>query len=190
MCERYNSMVLQTKKIERDWILLTYDVSTEINDERDRFREALIKEMGALYQNDSVYLLPKKIHSINEIKEFAKNYDVNIVIFGLDADIKSCKSISKKYVHILHQRRQDVKDTILDALDAIAVVKSNLEDESLTGFHNKLKEIDMLFEHFEGLCTKYGNKHDEWKIKSLRADVQKVKKRYNEVNQMKKRIKK
>ena len=59
-------MVLQTKKIERDWILLTYDVSTEINDERDRFREALIKEMGALYQNDSVYLLPKKIHSINE----------------------------------------------------------------------------------------------------------------------------
>ncbi len=182
-------MVLQTKKIERDWILLTYDVGIEHNDQRDRFRQALVWEMGALYQNDSVYLLPKKIHSIQEIQKFARKYRVNIVIFGLDADLDSCKKISNKYVKILKDRRKDVKDTIQDTLDALAVIKANLKDESLTGFHNKMKEIDMLFEHYESLANKYGNKHDEWKVDSLKDDVERVKKRYEEISESKKRIK-
>ncbi|NIS94988.1 MAG: hypothetical protein GTN97_03565 [Nitrosopumilaceae archaeon] len=52
-----------------------------------------------------------------------------------------------------------------------------------------MKEIDMLFEHYESLANKYGNKHDEWKVDSLKDDVERVKKRYEEISESKKRIK-
>lgn len=178
-------MVLQTKKIERDWILLTYDISIQNNNQRDKFRDDLIWEMGALYQNDSVYLLPKKIHSIQEIKRFAKQYGVNIVLFGLDADLESCKTISKRYVKVLRDRRKDVKQTIKEALDRLEVVSRN-KDESLTGFHNKIKEVEMLFNHYDELCEKYGNKQDEWNVDGLSRDVDRVKSKYEKTKLAKK----
>jgi len=169
-------MVLQTKKIERDWILLTYDVSVVNNDKRDTFREDLKMRMGALYQNDSVYLLPKKIHSIRQIEEFAKGYGINVVLFGLDANIESCKDISKRYVKILKEK----------AWDRLSTVERNL-DESLTGFHNKVKEVKMLYDHYNNLATKYGNNQDEWKIESLEDDIERLEKRFDKVMLLKKR---
>lgn len=183
-------MVYQTKKIERDWILLTYDISTDYNDERDRFRDDLIWKMGAIYQNDSVYLVPKKIHSIQEIKNFAKSYDVNIVIFGLDADLTECKTISKRYVRDLRDRRSEIKDIIFDAWERLLTVESNLEDESLTGFHNKIKEIKEEFNQFRFLINRYGNKHDEWKLESLWDDVKRVERRYVKIMEHKHKFKK
>jgi len=174
-------MVIQTKKIERDWILLTYDISIQNNNQRDTFRKNLIWEMGALYQNDSVYLLPKKIHSLQEIKRFAKQHGVDIVLFGLDADLESCKTISKKYVSIIHQRRKDVKDTIKEASKRLKEVESN-DQETLTGFHKTIAKIENLFDHYDELCEKYGNKHDEWEVDSLGKDVDKVIDKYEELN--------
>lgn len=177
-------MVLQTKKIERDWILITYDVSTEINDERDRFRDDLKEDMGAIYQNDSVYLLPKKIHSIQQIKNFAKSYDVNIVIFGLDADLTESKSISKRYIKDLKERRIRVKDKIYVAWEKLLDTESNPK-QSLTGFHNKIKEINEKFSTYKFLVSKYGNKQDEWKLESLWDDVKRVERRYQKIKEHK-----
>lgn len=181
-------MVLQTKKIERDWILLTYDVSVLNNDKRDSFRMDLKQRMGALYQNDSVYLLPKKIHTIKQIEEFAKGHGINVVLFGLDANIDTCKDISKRYVKILKERRKGIKDLFWEAWDRLSTVERNLKDESLTGFHNKVKEVKMLYDHYNNLATKYGNKQDEWKIESLEDDIERLEKRFDRVMIAKKRL--
>lgn len=180
-------MVLQTKKIERDWILLTYDVSVVNNDKRDTFREDLKMRMGALYQNDSVYLLPKKIHSLKQIEEFAKGYGINVVLFGLDANIEACKDISKRYVKILKERRKNIKDLFWEAWDRLSTVERNLKDESLTGFHNKIKEVKVLYDHYNNLATKYGNNQDEWKIESLDDDIARLEKRFDRIMIAKKR---
>lgn len=180
-------MVIQTKKIEKDWILLTYDVSVEHNSKRDDFRMDLVKDMGGLYQNDSVYLLPKKVHTLKQIEEFAKGYGVNVVLFGLDADLKACKDISKRYVKLLKQRRKDIKDLFWEAWDRLSVVERNLEDEGLTGFHNKLRELQTLYEHYNEIATKYGNNQDEWKIESLEDDLERLDKKYEKVTLLKKR---
>lgn len=178
-------MVIQTKKIEKDWILLTYDVSN--NQDRDDFRIDLIKQMGALYQNDSVYLLPKKVHSIKQIEEFAKGYGVNIVLFGLDANIEACKDISKRYVKILKERRKNIKDLFWEAWDRLSTVERNIKDEGLTGFHNKVKELKVLYKHYENIAVKYGNKQDEWKLESLDDDIARLEKKFEKVMLLKKR---
>ena len=78
--------MIQTKKIERDWILVTYDVQRGDDGLRDKIRDKLLRKMGAIYQNDSVYLVPKKIHNADEIKSWGKeNFNINLVVFGLDA---------------------------------------------------------------------------------------------------------
>jgi len=180
-------MVIQTKKIEKDWILLTYDISVEHNNDRDTFREDLVRKMGALYQNDSVYLLPKKVHSLKQIREFAQGYGVNVVLFGLDADLKACKDISKRYVKILKDRRKNIKDLFWEAWDRLSTVERNIKDEGLTGFHNKLKELQTLYEHYNNIATKYGNNKDEWKIESLEDDLERLDKRFAKVMLLKKR---
>ena len=180
-------MVLQTKKIEKDWILLTYDVSVLKNDKRDSFRMDLKRSMGALYQNDSVYLLPKKIHTIRQIEEFAEGHGINVVLFGLDANLESSKDISHRYVKLLKQRRKDIKNLFWEAWDRLSTVERNLKDESLTGFHNKVKEVKMLYDHYNNLASKYGNKQDEWKIESLDEDIERLEKRFDRVMIAKKR---
>ena len=182
------NLVLQTKKIERDWFLVTYDISTEFNDQRDRFRDDLIRKMGAMYQNDSVYLLPKKVHSIDEIKRFARSYQVNIVLFGLDADFKTCKSISKRYVQDLRDRRKYVKDLAFEAWERI--MQAERADEGLTGFHNVIKEIEEEIKKFRFLINRYGNKHDEWKLESLNDDHKRVKRRYEKLMEHRHKFKK
>lgn len=181
-------MVLQTKKIERDWILVTYDISTQDNDQRDKFREHLKDDMGAIYQNDSVYLLPKKIHSIEEIKRFARSYSVNIVLFGLDTDLKTCKSISKRYVQDLKDRRKFVKELSFEAWERI--LQAERADEGLTGFHNTIKEIDEELSKFRFLINRYGNKHDEWKLESLIDDYKRIKRRYEKLMEHRHKFKK
>lgn len=182
------NLVLQTKKIERDWILVTYDISTDLNNQRDIFRDDLRDKMGAIYQNDSVYLLPKKIHSIEEIKRFARSYGVNIVLFGLDADLQTCKSISKRYVQDLRDRRKDVKELCFEAWERI--LQAEKADEGLTGFHNVVKEIEEELSKFRFLINRYGNKHDEWKLESLVDDYKRVKRRYEKVMEHRHRFKK
>lgn len=181
-------MVLQTKKIERDWILVTYDISTELNSQRDTFRDDLRDKMGAIYQNDSVYLLPKKIHSIEEIKRFARSYGVNIVLFGLDTDFQTCKSISKRYVQDLRDRRKVVKELCFEAWERI--LQAERADEGLTGFHNVIKELEEELSKFRFLINRYGNKHDEWKLESLVDDYKRVKRRYEKVMEHRHRFKK
>lgn len=168
--------MLQTKKIERDWILVTYDVHADDN-LRERIRFKLLKEMGAIYQNDSVYLVPKKVHSANEIKKWGENnFSINLVVFGLDATLDDCKGITKRYVRDLRDRKKKVAEDIEKYWEQIVEVEEG--DRTFSGFHNKVKNSEKDFDELKKLINLYGNKHDEFKVESLWIVLQKLKKRY------------
>ena len=169
-------MVLQTKKIERDWILVTYDVHADDN-LRERIRFKLLKEMGAIYQNDSVYLVPQKVHSAEEIKKWGKqNWNINLVVFGLDATLDDCKDITKRYVRDLRDRKKKVAEDIEKYWEQIMEVEEG--KRTFSGFHNKVKNSEIDFIELKKLINRYGNKHDEFKVESLYIVLQKLKKRY------------
>jgi len=183
--------MIQTKKIERDWILVTYDVQDGDDTLRDRLRHKLTKKMGAIYQNDSVYLVPKKIHNAEEIKRWGRdNFNLNLVVFGLDATLEDCKSLSKRYVQDLQNKKKDVNLESQRVWERLVEIEENLDDPDisrLTGIHKMIEGIKGQYDELRKLINRYGNKQDEFKLERLFAITEKCEKRYEKIKEMKKR---
>lgn len=182
--------MIQTKRIERDWILVTYDVKAD-DTLRDMIRHKLLKHMGAIYQNDSVYLVPKKIHNADEIKKWGKdNFNINLIVFGLDATLDDCKTLSKRYVADLRNRKRDVNEQSQRVWERLIEIEENIDDPDisrLTGIHKMIEGITGQYDELRKLINRYGNKTDEFKLERLFAIVEKCSKRYDRIKEMKKK---
>ncbi len=178
-----NSGIDVNRKDADSWILVTYDVHYD-NAKRNWVREK-IKRMGGLWKNDSTYLVPKSVLSVEEIQEFGKHSDIDLFVVGMHVDDQEViQTLTQAYIGKLIDDLRELEDTAKDSYKKLKIIEENVDlseeelkekhDVSFRGFHNRINSAVLRLETITELCRKYGNEDDSFKTELLATFINKT----------------
>jgi|SRR3990172_634388 len=189
-----NSEISTDRKDSDSWILVTYDVSGD-NSKRNWIREKIIR-MGGLWKNDSTYLVPKSVRSVDEIRQFGKHTNVNLFVVGMHVDDREdVKTLTQAYIGKLLDDIKEIRDSAKKSFNVLQLIEENIElseeelkdkhNVSFRGFHNVVKSVKDRSHEIEEMCQNYGNNDDEFEIQLLYSFVNKLEERFQRIKEAK-----
>lgn len=181
-------MPIKTTKIQKDWFLITYDVKTSSNVTRDWMRNKIIS-MGGYMETYSNYLMPKSVRSIEEIQRWARDNDVNIIVYGLELTLERATELTQKYTIELSNQLQEINEQGEKLWNRLKEVEENLDDpdvSKLTGISNIVKSIRSQSADIMSTINRWGNEKDEFELEKLSSFVQRLSDRYERLREQKK----
>ena len=189
-----NSGIDTDRKDSDSWILVTYDVSIN-NTKRNWIREK-IKRMGGLWKNDSTYLVPKTVRSVEEIREFGRHSDVNLFVVGMHVDSKEdVKTLTQAYIGKLLDDIKELRQSAQKSFNILQIIEENTElseeelkdkyNVSFRGFHNVTKSIRDRSTQLVEMVQNYGNNDDVFETEVLFTYVKKLEDRFERIKEAK-----
>ena len=188
------SQIDTDRKDSDSWILVTYDVS-ENNSKRNWIREK-IKRYGGLWKNDSTYLVPKSVRSVQEIQEWGKHADVNLFVVGMHVDDKlDVKTLTQAYIGKLLDDIKEIRESAQKSFKVLQIIEDNIDlseedlkdkyNVSFRGFHNVVKSTRDRSTSIEEMVQNYGNNNDEFEIQMLYTFIEKLENRFERIKEAK-----
>jgi hypothetical protein len=189
------STVDSDRKDADSWILVTYDVRDTANAKRNWIREK-IKRYGGLWKNDSTYLVPKSVRSVDDIRQWGKDADVNLFVLGMHTDDKlETKTLTQAYIGKLLDDIKEIRDSAKKSFNVLQIIEEHIElseeelkdkyNVSFRGFHNVVKSTRKRSTDIEEMVQNYGNNDDEFQIQMLYTFIEKLETRFERIKEAK-----
>ena len=172
------------------------------NSTRNWLREKLLRQYGAIYQSDSLYLLPiivmrndeGKMMPIGEAQEFLEAWGrkEGVIIHTMAnklATERDIENVSKAYYKVLRDRFTEMDESLETAHDKLLDLENNVAvdpKKTIRGIHRIVDAIeDRTFEAQE-LVNRYGDpKKDQFHMTQISATTKSIRETFERIRKMK-----
>lgn len=173
------------------------------NSTRNWLREKLLRHYGAIYQSDSLYLLPINVMvnpetgqkmQIGEAQEFLEAW-------GLKAGVKihtmanklvterDIDNVSKAYYKVLRDRFDEMDQSLLEAHNKLIDLENEVvtdPEKNIRGIHRIVDAIEARTEEAQELVSRYGDpQKDQFHMTQIKATTKLIRETFERIRAMK-----
>ena len=172
------------------------------NSTRNWLREKLLRQYGAIYQSDSLYLLPiivmrneqGKMMPIGEAQEFLeawgrkKGVIINTMANKLVTD-RDIENVSKAYYKVLRDRFSEMDESLQVAHEKILELENDVAvdtKKTIRGIHRIVDAIESRTNEAQELVNRYGDpKKDQFHMTQISATTKEIRTTFEKIRKMK-----
>lgn len=181
-------MTIKKETINKGWILVLYDVSVEANSTRNKIREK-IREFGGYSRTASCYVIPERITTMNEIENWGKDHDVDLVIFRADLTEVQLEDLESRYKKHLKDDMEEYNHWTKELWDKTRELEEDLkkdpEGTGLRGLHQRIAGIDSRHEEIHRKISRFGDENIEFEFQKITKFTESLKNRIVRLKEMK-----
>ncbi len=172
------------------------------NSSRNWLRENLLRKYGAMYQSDSLYLLPILVMrdkngnrmEINEAQKFLEAWgeEEGVTIHTMAnklATNRDIDNVSKAYYKVLRDRFTEMDESLQIAHDKLLDLENDVAvdtKKTIRGIHRIVDAIESRTFEAQELVNRYGDpKKDQFHMTQISATTKSIRETFNRIRKMK-----